>query len=97
MSKILAIETSCDETAVAVLSCEGGLNDASFEILGNALYSQASKHAPYGGVYPALAKREHQMNLVPLTTEALTAAGMLTAGSSPLPEASLAGLRDEAF
>jgi len=74
--KILAIETSCDETAVAVLHATGKTSDAKFEILGNALYSQASKHAQYGGVYPTLAKREHAANLTPLLETALKEADM---------------------
>lgn len=74
---ILAIETSCDETAVAILECAGTVEHAEFAVLGNALYSQAAQHAEYGGVYPALAKREHQKNLVPLTIRALTEANLL--------------------
>jgi N6-L-threonylcarbamoyladenine synthase len=75
--RILAIETSCDETAISVLEADGTLANASFKVLGNALYSQAALHAEYGGVYPNLAKREHQKNLAPLTTEALTQAGLV--------------------
>ncbi len=73
--KILAIETSCDETAVAVLECQGTTESATFTILGNALFSQAALHAPYGGVYPTLAKREHQKNLPLLFDRALAEAG----------------------
>ncbi len=79
--KILSIETSCDETAVAVVEATGGFIDSKFKILGNALYSQASKHAEYGGVYPTLAKREHSKNLVPLLQKALTEAGLFNTGS----------------
>lgn len=75
--RILAIETSCDETAVAILEGSGGVRDHSFSILGNALLSQAKLHAEFGGVYPSLAKREHAKNLVPLTDKALLDAGML--------------------
>ena len=74
--KILAIETSCDETAVALLECNGGFSDAKFTILGNSLDSQAEKHAEYGGVYPTLAKREHQTNLAPLASSVLKQANM---------------------
>jgi N6-L-threonylcarbamoyladenine synthase len=74
--KILAIETSCDETAATVLEGSGDTSNATFKILGNALLSQADLHAAYGGVYPNLAKREHQLNLVPLTIKALTEAGL---------------------
>lgn len=72
--KILAIETSCDETGVCLLESR---DDGTFEVLGNALYSQVAVHAPYGGVYPNLAKREHSKNLVPVMTECLAAAGEL--------------------
>lgn len=64
--KILSIETSCDETAVSIIEASGTLQNPSFKILGNALYSQISTHAEYGGVFPALAKREHTLNLVPM-------------------------------
>ncbi len=61
--RVLAIETSCDETGIAIL--EGAEKEGvfTFEILGNALLSQAALHAPYGGVFPSLAKREHEKNL----------------------------------
>ena len=61
--KLLAIETSCDETGIALVS--GTKTDAGFEFhtLKNALLSQAQLHAEYGGVYPNLAKREHIKNL----------------------------------
>ncbi|HEY5383344.1 MAG TPA: tRNA (adenosine(37)-N6)-threonylcarbamoyltransferase complex transferase subunit TsaD [Candidatus Paceibacterota bacterium] len=61
--RILAIETSCDETGIAIVEgtkTEGGF---AFTVLGSALLSQAALHAPYGGVYPNLAKREHEKNL----------------------------------
>jgi len=73
--KILAIETSCDESAVALLECEGKLDSPKFEILGNSLISQIELHKDYGGVYPTLAKREHQKNLPPLLNKTLTEAG----------------------
>jgi N6-L-threonylcarbamoyladenine synthase len=69
--KILSIETSCDETAVAVLKCSGGLENPQFQILSQSLYSQVSIHEQYGGVYPALAKREHSKNLIPLLKKTL--------------------------
>jgi len=73
--RILAIETSCDETAVSFIEGNGASPNISFHVRGNALYSQARKHAAYGGVYPSLAKREHAANLVPLLDQALAAAG----------------------
>ncbi len=61
--KVLAIETSCDETGIALV--EGTKTDAGFvfEVQKAALLSQALLHSPYGGVYPNLAKREHEKNL----------------------------------
>ena len=61
--RILAIETSCDETGIALL--EGNKIDSgfAFEVIDSALLSQAALHAEYGGVYPNLAKREHEKNL----------------------------------
>jgi N6-L-threonylcarbamoyladenine synthase len=73
--KILAIETSCDETAVTILDATDTETDAVFRVRGDALYSQADKHAAYGGVFPSLAKREHAANLVPLLDHALKQSG----------------------
>jgi N6-L-threonylcarbamoyladenine synthase len=75
--KLLAIETSCDETAIAILECEGDENAARFTILGNALLSQIEIHREFGGVFPAVAKREHAKNLVPILEAALEEAEML--------------------
>ncbi|KKW41920.1 MAG: hypothetical protein UY91_C0009G0015 [Parcubacteria group bacterium GW2011_GWB1_55_9] len=47
--RILAIETSCDETAIAILECRGDKNHAEFTVLGNALLSQIDIHQEYGG------------------------------------------------
>jgi N6-L-threonylcarbamoyladenine synthase len=75
--KILAIETSCDETAVALLECNGDEQSASFKVLSHALLSQIEIHREFGGVFPAVAKREHAKNLVPLLQSALEEAEML--------------------
>lgn len=75
--KILAIETSCDETAVSILECSGDKHGAEFRVLGNALISQIDLHREFGGVFPALAKREHAKNLVPLLSSALEEAELL--------------------
>ena len=72
--KILAIETSCDETAIAILEAKGDEKNAEFTVLGNALLSQAELHQPYGGVYPTLAKREHLKNLPHMFAQALAQA-----------------------
>ena len=61
--RILSIETSCDETSIAVLEAKGGANNASFKVLAHEIASQVNIHRPYGGVFPALAKREHIKNL----------------------------------
>lgn len=72
--KILAIETSCDDTGIAILEV---LENQNFNVLANIVSSQIEIHKKYGGVYPALAKREHQKNLVPTLVEALKKANML--------------------
>ncbi len=60
----LAIETSCDDTAIAVMRAEeGGGKLKKIEAVSNIVSSQVKLHAEYGGVYPSLAKREHQKNL----------------------------------
>lgn len=73
--KILSIETSCDETAIALVEATGNEQSAEFLIRGNALLSQIEVHKPYGGVFPALAKREHAKNLVPMLAKATEEAG----------------------
>ena len=61
----LAIETSCDDTSMSVLRAEedGRGRLKKIEALSNVVSSQTELHAGYGGVYPFLAKREHQKNL----------------------------------
>ncbi|MDZ7751884.1 MAG: tRNA (adenosine(37)-N6)-threonylcarbamoyltransferase complex transferase subunit TsaD [Gammaproteobacteria bacterium] len=66
---ILGIETSCDETGVAVYGAGGGL-------LGHRLYSQVALHAAYGGVVPELASRDHVRRLLPLVGELLEDTGL---------------------
>ncbi|MFC1664482.1 tRNA (adenosine(37)-N6)-threonylcarbamoyltransferase complex transferase subunit TsaD [Pseudomonadota bacterium] len=67
--KILGIETSCDDTGVAVYDTEHGL-------LAHKLYSQIKLHAPYGGVVPELAARDHIRTLLPLIMAVLEEAGL---------------------
>ncbi|MBI3186642.1 MAG: tRNA (adenosine(37)-N6)-threonylcarbamoyltransferase complex transferase subunit TsaD [Gammaproteobacteria bacterium] len=67
--KVLGIESSCDETAVAVYDAERGL-------LSHALHSQVKLHAEYGGVVPELASRDHVRYLLPLANQALVKAGV---------------------
>jgi N6-L-threonylcarbamoyladenine synthase len=71
---ILAIETSCDETALSVINTD--LTNANFKVSADLVISQIDVHAQYGGVFPALAKREHAKNLVPLLRQVLTDAGL---------------------
>lgn len=92
--KLLAIETSCDETAVAILEATGSEHGASFTILGNALLSQIELHRQYGGVFPALAKREHAKNLVPLLQAALEEAELLREDEQTLPDEQRATLAE---
>ncbi len=75
---ILAIETSCDETAVSIVEAEGGLEQPCFNVLAHLVHSQVDLHALYGGVVPMLAKREHAKQLTPLLQHALSQAGLLT-------------------
>ncbi len=73
--KILAIETSCDDTAIAILEVKGKKNPCFF-VLSNIVSSQVKLHSKYGGVYPFLAKREHQKNLPLVLKKALKKAGL---------------------
>jgi N6-L-threonylcarbamoyladenine synthase len=61
--RILAIETSCDETALALIEATGGLRAPRFRVIKNLVASQIEIHRPWGGVVPNLAKREHIKNL----------------------------------
>lgn len=69
---ILSIETSCDETAAAVIGWDG----RRLIVLADTVSSQASLHARWGGVVPDLASREHIKNIVPVITETLDRAKM---------------------
>jgi N6-L-threonylcarbamoyladenine synthase len=60
---ILALETSCDETALALLQASGGISAPKFKILKAAVASQIDMHREFGGVVPNIAKREHLKNL----------------------------------
>src|SRR6201987_3985540 len=65
---ILGIESSCDETAAAVVR-------SGQQILSNVVFSQIATHQPYGGVVPELASREHLRAIVPVVRKALADAG----------------------
>lgn len=66
---VLGLETSCDETGLALFDSERGL-------LGQVLYSQVQLHAEYGGVVPELASRDHVRKLIPLLEELLQQTGV---------------------
>ncbi|MDN3553623.1 tRNA (adenosine(37)-N6)-threonylcarbamoyltransferase complex transferase subunit TsaD [Halomonas almeriensis] len=67
--RVLGIETSCDETGVALFDTEHGLR-------ADALHSQVAMHAEYGGVVPELASRDHTRRLLPLISKVLDDAGL---------------------
>lgn len=71
--KVLGIETSCDETGVAVYDTEAGL-------LGHCLHSQIDLHAAYGGVVPELASRDHIRRLPLLVKQVLAETGVTVGG-----------------
>jgi N6-L-threonylcarbamoyladenine synthase len=85
---VLAIETSCDETSAAVLRSPGFpqtgthtsqrplSSTAAPEVLSNVVLSQDEVHAPYGGVVPELASRQHIRSVTPIVGEALSRAGV---------------------
>jgi N6-L-threonylcarbamoyladenine synthase len=66
---VLGIETSCDETGAAVVRSDGA-------VVSDVVQSQVKSHAPYGGVVPELASRDHLRNARPVVTEALSRAGV---------------------
>ena len=72
--KILAIETSCDDSAIALIETEDE-EIPSFRVLFNLVSSQTELHKKWGGIYPLLARREHQKNLPLLLKEILTEKG----------------------
>ncbi len=88
----LAIETSCDETAVCLLETEKiNSSDAEhrgllrYRILGNLVNSQIDLHRHYGGVFPIMAKREHAKNLPFLIEQLLRESGIAMSSSAPRP------------
>jgi N6-L-threonylcarbamoyladenine synthase len=66
---VLGIETSCDETAAAVVRSDG-------QVLSDVIESQVQAHAPYGGIVPELASRDHLRNVRPVIEAALHGAGL---------------------
>ena len=74
--KVLGIESSCDETGVALVAVRGAELPV---LLGDALYSQIEMHQAYGGVVPELASRDHIRRVLPLTEQVLASAGQTLA------------------
>lgn len=72
--RVLGIETSCDETGVAIY--DSGTNGGKAGIIADVLHSQIELHAQYGGVVPELASRDHVRKIIPLINEALEQAGL---------------------
>ena len=68
--KVLGIETSCDETGIAIFDTEDN------SIVSEQLYSQASKHAEYGGVVPEIASRDHLKKIIPLLRLTMEESGL---------------------
>ena len=68
--KVLGIETSCDETGIAIFDTEDN------SIVSEQLYSQASKHAEYGGVVPEIASRDHLKKIIPLLRMTMEESGL---------------------
>lgn len=69
MQRVLGIETSCDETGIAIY-------DSNLGLMANTIHSQITTHAAYGGVVPELASRDHIQKLIPLLNNALTSANI---------------------
>src|SRR6201986_4896261 len=82
---ILGIESSCDETAAAVVR-------SGEELISNVVASQIATHQPYGGVVPELASREHLRAIVPVVREALERAGLTCSGLDAVAATSGPGL-----
>jgi len=83
---ILSIETSCDETAISIVEAVGEFPHATYKILGNALFSQIDIHREFGGVFPAIAKREHIATILPMLEKALHESGLSSIPALELPE-----------
>ncbi|ADZ90287.1 tRNA (adenosine(37)-N6)-threonylcarbamoyltransferase complex transferase subunit TsaD [Marinomonas mediterranea] len=83
--KVLGLETSCDETGIAIYDTDAGL-------LAHKIYSQIEQHAEYGGVVPELASRDHVRKTLPLIDDVLEEAGLTKADLSAIAFTSGPGL-----
>ena len=86
--KILAVETSCDDTCIAI--AKGGRNFLNFKILSSVVSSQVKIHQKFGGVYPSLARREHEKNLPFVLKECLKECGLLATKKNTIPKKEVA-------
>lgn len=84
--RILAIETSCDDTAISIVDVKGSLKKPVFKVLAHNISSQTKIHEQWGGVVPSLAKREHGKNLVPLLIKSLQDAKLCDIQSRTIPK-----------
>jgi N6-L-threonylcarbamoyladenine synthase len=82
--RILAIETSCDETAIAIIEAQKTGSKTKFKILGNDLSSQIALHTQFGGVFPMMAKREHGKNIINILEKVLKEAKIYKLNKSAL-------------
>lgn len=83
--KILSIETSCDETAISIVEAKGDKEKGKFKVLSDITISQIDIHKKYGGVFPAMAKREHSKNLIPILKQSLKNSNLLKDLKKPTP------------
>ena len=95
MKTILAIETSCDETAISIIKMDEPTMTG--RILSHIVHTQIDIHAEYGGVYPMLAKRDHILNCIPVLDQALKKSGLYQKRESALEldEKIISIVRDE--
>ena len=92
--KILAVETSCDETAAALVKFSETPDGITYTILGEKIYSQADLHTRYGGVYPTMAKREHQKILPSVLHSLLTEQGVLQKDNKSVFSTEITGITE---
>jgi len=87
--KLLAIETSCDETALSIVEIKKDGKKTKFKILGNETSSQIALHTQYGGVFPMMAKREHGKNILNVLFKVLKESKMYSLNKKAQPDTKL--------
>ena len=87
--KLLAIETSCDETALSIVEVKKDGKKTKFKILGNEISSQIALHTQYGGVFPMMAKREHGKNILNVLFKVLKESKMYSLNKKAQPDTKL--------